>query len=105
MPTLFRPRPGHNLVDPGIQGREVIQRNTRPGCTQLASIVAFRNGPRTLTASSHPTPAGKVGNGALVTNKVARLGLAQVLIHDTVQAPRLVLVSVDAVLDLLRSIS
>jgi hypothetical protein len=60
---------------------------------------------RTLTASGHPAPARDVGNGAPVPDEVARCRLAELGVHDTVQAAGLVLVSVDAVLDLFRRVS
>jgi hypothetical protein len=62
-------------------------------------------GKKTLTAGSNPAPAGNVGDGQPVADEVARLGLAQLRVHDAVQAARLVLVPVDAVLDLLGRVS
>lgn len=62
-------------------------------------------GERTLTSSFDPAPARDVGNGAAVADQVARRRLGQMGVHDAVQAARLVLVAVDAVLDLFRGVA
>jgi hypothetical protein len=54
--------------------------------------------------SGNPAPAGHIGNGALIADKVS-LGLGELGVHDAVETACLVLVAVHTVLDLLRGVA
>lgn len=54
--------------------------------------------------SSNPPPAREIRNSRPIAHKIARPVLLQLPIHNPVQPPRLVLVPIDAILDLLRRV-
>jgi len=64
----------------------------------------MRGGKR-LTGTGDPTPDGDVGNCHLATDDVARWLLGQMSVESTVQTTGLVCVTVDSVLNLLRSVA
>ena len=57
-----------------------------------------------LTGTGHPAPARDISNGASVSDQIPRGRRLQALLHHAIEAAGLVLVSIDAVLDLLRRI-
>ena len=87
MSALLHPGPRQHPIRPGLQGRELCRLDTRP-----------RTG-------LHPAPMRDIRDCALVANEIVRLGILEMLLQHRVQAARLVLISVDAVLDLLRRVS
>jgi len=87
MSALFYARPRQHSIRPSLQGRKVFSLDASP-----------RTG-------LHPSPMCDVRDGALVTDQIIRLGILQMLLQHRVQTARLVLISVDAVFDLLRRVS
>jgi hypothetical protein len=52
----------------------------------------------------NPTPVRNVGDGALVADQVVGLGVTEMFVEDAIEPTGLVLVSIDAVFDLLGSV-
>lgn len=65
----------------------------------------WQKGKRKLTVISHPSPASNVRNCEAVANEISMLRLGQLRLHGAVEAKSLIIVPVDAVLNLCLGVS
>lgn len=87
MPALLHRRPGHHPLLPLLQMREFVQLDPGP------------------PGRRHPPPMRNIRNRALAADQIAGRALGQVFVQDAVEAARLVLVSLHAVVDSLRGVA
>jgi len=84
--TLFDRWPRRHHFLPLLQGWELVDLNASPG------------------RPHDPADAGDVGNGDVVANNESGFRELEMLVQHTVQTPRLIDITIDAVLDLLRCV-
>lgn len=83
MPPLLDGGPAQHALLPRLEMGELVEVDARPA------------------GGRHPPPVRDVRDGDVVADQVPGLGGGEVLVQDAVEAPRLVDVAVDAVLDAL----
>jgi len=84
--TLLESWPTPHSLLPRLEMREIVNVDPSP------------------SRGADPTPMRNVRDRTLVRDDVIGLGIGQMLVEDTVESSRLVLVAVDAILDLLWSV-
>ena len=113
--ALLERLPASELCVPLLDLGKLVEVDAGPGCLRRPSAISEPVSPRIggkcdpfpvkLTGTVDPTPAGNIGDRDPVPDDEAMRGFLEVRVQDPVEAARLVLVSVDSVLDLLRCVS